>query len=46
MKNENIKFDLTIEQAKQICKHFEKNFEELQEYEICELLDKIINNLD
>ena len=43
---ENIKFELTIEQAKTICKHFGKDYSKMQVWEICELLDKIIDNLD
>lgn len=28
---------------KDICKHFYKNYKELEDYEICELLDELID---
>ena len=40
---ENITFVLTPEQAEDICKHFGENINELEEYEICELLDRLID---
>ena len=40
---ENINFTLTPEQAEDICKHFGENINELEEYEICELLDRLID---
>lgn len=42
---ENMNFILTYEQAQIICEHFEKNIEELEEWEINELLDELIDSL-
>lgn len=42
--NGNYNFILTREQAEDICKHYGKNINELQEWEICELVDKIIDD--
>ncbi len=41
-KNDNINFILTREQAKDICEHYEKNIAELEDWQICELLDDLI----
>lgn len=43
MEENVILFHLTLEQAEQICKHYNKNINELEEYEICELLDNFIS---
>lgn len=46
MEQENwIDYKITRDQAETICKHFNKNINDLEEYEICELLDKIIDKL-
>lgn len=46
MEQENyIDYHITENQAKLICKHFYKNLEDVEEYEVCEMLDKIIDNL-
>ena len=46
MEQENtILFHITEGQAEAICKHFDKDIKDLEEYEICELLDKIIDHL-
>ena len=46
MEQENIIiFHITEGQAEAIAKHFNKNINELEEYEICELLDEIIDHL-
>ena len=46
MEQENyISYKITPEQANAICIHFGKNIKELDEYQICELLDRIIDNL-
>ena len=42
---ENISFTLTREQAEKICNHFGEDYNDLNEYEICEYLDKIIDEL-
>jgi len=39
----NILFHITNDQADIIAKHFGKDVNNLEEYEICELLDKIID---
>ena len=41
----NIIFHITEGQAEAIAKHFNENIDELEEYEICEMLDKIIDHL-
>lgn len=41
---ENIEFILTPEQAKDICKHYGANYEEMQNWEIAELLDRLIDD--
>ena len=40
-----INFHITQEQAEIICEHFNKNLNGLEEYEVCELLDQIIDEL-
>ena len=35
-----ISFPVTEDQAAKVCEHYGKNINDLQEYEICELLDK------
>ena len=46
MEQENwIDYKITIDQAELICKHFNRNINDLEEYEICELLDKLIDKL-
>jgi hypothetical protein len=41
---ENISFILTPEQAQDICKHYNMNASEMEDYEICELLDRLIDD--
>ena len=41
---EHINFILPIETARAICEHYGKDFAALQEFEICELLDKLIDD--
>lgn len=45
MKNMDNKFIFTEEQQEVVCKHFGKKREELEFWEICELLDRVIDNL-
>lgn len=40
-----ISFPVTEDQAAKVCEHYGKNINDLQEYEICELLDRIIDEL-
>lgn len=46
MKNMDNKFIFTEEQQEVVCKHFGKEKSELEFWEICELLDTVIDNLD
>ena len=39
----NILFHITLSQAEAIARHFEKDIEDLEDYEICELLDRILD---
>lgn len=41
----NILFHITLDQAEAIATHFGKNVNDLEEYEICEMLDEIIDHL-
>lgn len=41
---ENIAIILTPEQAEDICKHYGKNAEEMMEWEIGELVDRLIDD--
>lgn len=43
--NSVITFGLTQDQAEKLCSHYNKNINDLQEYEICELLDKLLDEL-
>lgn len=46
MEQENyIDFHITEDQAKLICKYWNQNYNDLDEYEICELLNKTIDEL-
>ena len=46
MKSDSVlSFGITAEQAKQICDYFGKDINKLQGYEICELLDKLIDSI-
>ena len=40
-----IDFKITEDQAKLICKYWNKDYTKLEDYEICELLDKTIDEL-
>lgn len=41
---ENISFILTYEQAKDICEHYNENIAEMEEWEIGELVDRLIDD--
>ena len=43
---DNIDFIITPSQAFQICKYFDKNIDDMESYEISELLDEIIDRLE
>ena len=40
---EKINYILTEEQARDICAYFHKDYEKMEDYEICELLDELID---
>ena len=40
-----ITYLITADQAKTICEHFGKNVEEMEDSDICGMLDEIINHL-
>ena len=40
-----ILFNITEDQAKILCNYYHKNINDLEEYEICELLDRAIDDL-
>lgn len=42
---ENIEFQITPDQAKKICEYFGVEYDDINDYEICEYLDKIIDEL-
>ena len=39
-------FIFTTDQMKKVCEHFGKNIDELEDYEVAELLDRVIDELD
>lgn len=41
---ENIVFHLTYGQAKDICEHYGADIGKMENWEICELLDKLIDD--
>lgn len=41
----NIDFVITPDQAETICKHFGKSVDELEEWEVSELLDRLIDEV-
>jgi len=41
----NILFHITLGQAEAIVKHFGKDINDVEDYEICEMLDEIIDHL-
>lgn len=40
-----VNYNITEDQAEKICKHFGKELKDLEEYEVCEYLDRIIDEL-
>ena len=46
VKESNYNFVLTEDQKDTICRHFGKNRADLEDWEISQLLDRIIDNLD
>ena len=45
MEDSNILYHITEGQADLICKHYGKDYRKLEEYEICELLDSYIDEI-
>lgn len=43
---DNITFIFTFEQQKKVCEYFGKDIRNMEEYEIDELLDKVIDDLN
>ena len=43
MEDNTILFRISEEQANIICNYYNKNIKNLEEYEICELLDRLID---
>lgn len=41
----NILFHITLEQAQRIANHYNEDIKELEEYEIAELLDRLIDEV-
>jgi hypothetical protein len=41
---DNINFILTYEQAKDICEHYGEDITQMEEFEICELVDRLIDD--
>lgn len=39
----NINFMLTYDQAQDICEHYGEDITQMEEWEICELLDRLID---
>lgn len=47
MKSDSVlNFGITLEQAERICEYYGKDINKLEGYEVCELLDEIIDELD
>lgn len=44
MSDNTILYHITEDQAELLCNHYNKNISELEDYEICELLDKFISD--
>lgn len=42
----DITFTFTATQMEKVAKHFGKDIKDLEDFEVCELLDNIIDNLD
>lgn len=38
-------FGITMDQAQKICEYYGKDISQLQGYEVCELLDKLIDDI-
>lgn len=39
-------YNLTSDQVETICKHYNKEVEEVEDYQVAEMLDDIIDNLN
>lgn len=45
MCDDTILFHISMDQAKLLCDHYNVDINKVEEYEICELLDKLIDTL-
>lgn len=45
MSDDTILFHISLDQAKLLCDHFNVDINEMEEYEICELLDRLIDTI-
>lgn len=46
MKSDSVlSFGITMDQAKKICDYYGKDINKLEGYEVCELLDKLIDDI-
>lgn len=45
MSDKAIQFTISEDQKETICNHFGKDPSEMEDYEVCELLDQIIDDL-
>lgn len=47
MKSDSVlSFGITLDQAKRICEYYGKDINKVEEYEVCDMLDQIIKDLD
>ena len=46
MKEEETKFIFTREQQEVVCEHFGEDINKMEFWEICELLDRVIDNIN
>lgn len=47
MKSDSVlSFGITLDQAKRICEYYGKDINEVEEYEVCTMLNQIIDDLD
>ena len=42
---ERIEFIITQDQAEILCEHFNMDINSVEQYQVCEMLDKVIDNL-
>ena len=42
---ERIEFSITQDQVEILCEHFNVDINSVEQYQVCEMLDKVIDNL-